>query len=253
MKTLQIILIILLLGLSSNLKADGIGYSMSLKIEIESKDFVVIHFHDWTDKTREDRYKMIFTNQDPFSVDNNYSYIECINKNTGKTVFKKPCPALTKIQISSDQKYIIGISKVMLWNPYQLVIFDTGGNLIKKRNISSEEAKLNSQEFEFFKTNYKTQFRFLDSLQRVYKVDDNYFIDFSSMGMPDKLGDAWKHLFNHISNNHLSDNFSASVTNWIFWFYEESPDIQFNYFNSELISISLFDPKKQRFEIRLNE
>lgn len=253
MKTLPIILIMISLGLSFDLKADGIGYSKSLRIEIESQDFIVVHFHDWTDKTRENRYKMISTHQDPFLDDNNYSYIECINKTTGKTIFKKPCPALTNIQISSDQKYIIGISKIMLWNPYQLVIFDTGGNIIKKRNISSEEAKLNSQEFEFFKTNYKTQFRFLDSLNRIYKHEKDYYIDFASMGMPDSLGDAWNYLYKYISYNHLSNNFTESVTNWIFWFNDESPDIKFDYVDSELKSISLLDPKNQRFQIKLKE
>jgi len=239
--------------LPSELIADVTGYNRTLNLRIESDNFIVIHFHDWTSKTKDSRYKMISTNQDPFTNENNYAYIVCIDKKTRDTIFKKPCPALTRIEISPDEKYIIGISKVLLWNPYHLVIYDTRGKLAKKRNISDQEAKLSANDLLTFKEKYLSQYHFLDSIKRVYKINDYYFIDFSSMGMPDKLGEAWRYLFKYISPNHLSKNFSESVTNWVFWFNEEAPDIKFIYVNSKLFSVSILDPAKTRFEIKINE
>ncbi len=253
MRTRYLIIITILIGFSLNVKADSISYSDSLRIQIESENYIVIHFHDWTTKTRNNRYKMISTNQDPFTKENDYSYLECIDKKSGKSIFKKPCPALTEIQISEDEKYIIGISKIMLWNPFQIVIFNSKGNLIKKRHISSEEAKLDLNNFQKFQEKYSSQYFYLDSINRIYRLNQTVYIDFISMDMPKKLGDAWEYLYGFIARNHLSDNYSETVTNWVFWYFEDSPEIKFNYYNSELTSISLLDPDKKRIEIDINE
>jgi len=71
------------------------------------------------------------------------------------------------------------------------------------------------------------------------------------MGMPKKLGEAWSYLFKFYYSNHLSKNFSESVTNWVFWYYDESPNLTFEYENDRLISISLLDPKKEKIRIRI--
>jgi hypothetical protein len=92
--------------------SDEIAYRERLKISVENKDLVIIHYHDWSKDTDKKRNKMITTHQDPFLSDNDYSYLECRDKKTGHQNFKKPVPALTKIQISSDSNYIIGLSKI---------------------------------------------------------------------------------------------------------------------------------------------
>ena len=235
------------------MKADMNSYSDSLKIRVESENLIVIHFHDWTEKSRDKRFKMISTNQDLFDNENDYSYIECIDKNTNQIIFKKPCSALRHIEISTDEKYIIGISNIKLWNPIQLVIFDINGNLLKKRHIAPKEAKFSVDDFSSFKTEYPTQYHYLDSLKRIYKFNDSIYVDFLSMGMPKKIGDAWDYLFKFYTNNHLSDNFSESVTNWIYWYNEKSPDIKTETINNNLISISIQDPEKKWFKIEMTE
>ena len=231
--------------------ADIIGYNKTVELRAESNSYIVIHYHDWSSATLNSRYEMISTHQNPFNSSNDYAYILCINKTTKDTIFKSPSPALTQIKISKDEKYIVGISKIMVWNPYQFVLFNTSGSLIKKQHISSKEAKLTETEFEEFKFNFPEQYSFLNSLDRVFKKDRNYFIDFSSMGMPKKLGEAWSYLFKFYYSNHLSKNFSESVTNWVFWYYDESPNLTFEYENDRLISISLLDPKKEKIRIRI--
>ncbi len=247
----RIFTLIFCLLTSNVLFADMIGYSSTLTLKIKSKNFIIVHYHDWTVKTNDTRFKMITTDQNPFTKDNNYAFIECINRKTGKVIFKKPCPALTKIEISNDERYIIGISKIMLWNPYQLVVYSTNGNLIKARHIESEEAKLTLKECTEFKKRFNNQYQYLDSVNSIYNGSNFVYIDF--MNMPEKLGKAWDFLLNHSCNNHLSDNFSESVTNWIFWFDEKNPGIHINYKKNNLHSISLLDPKQKRIEIKIKE
>jgi hypothetical protein len=196
---------------------------------------------------------MISTDQNPFTPDNNYAFIECIDKATGNVLFKKPCTALTKIEISEDENYIVGISNIMLWNPYQLVVFSIQGELIKKRHISFLEAKLDSTQTIDFKKKYPKMYSLLKADNRIYKTDNFYYIDFLSMNMPKKLGKAWHYLFNYSSSNHLSANFSETVTNWVYWYFESNPDIKINYQDEKLYSISLLDPKQERIEIKIIE
>jgi hypothetical protein len=246
-------IIVLVFGLFCKTKADSFGYNDSLRIQIETENFIVVHFHDWTDNSRESRYKMISTTQDPFTSENEYSYIECKNKKTGQTLFKKPCSALTFIKVSPDEKYILGISNIMVWNPFQLVVYDLDGNLIKKRHIGSLEAKLNTKKFTEFRMKFPDQFRILDSMEVIYKYKRFFFIDFGQLGLHDKINEAWEYLFDFISPNHLSDCFRETVTNWVYWYIKDSSEIKFVYRDSKLFSISLMDLCKQRFDVRINE
>jgi hypothetical protein len=79
---------------------------------------------------------MITTTKHPFAADNDYSYLRLRDKATGAELFRRPVPALTHIWISPDSKYVVGISNVMLWNPYQLVVFSGSGDRLLERNIS---------------------------------------------------------------------------------------------------------------------
>jgi hypothetical protein len=67
---------------------------------------------------------------------------------TGQTLFRSPVPALTQLWISPDARFVLGLSNVKLWNPYQVVLFDRPGRLLLKRRISSDEAELVPAEFE---------------------------------------------------------------------------------------------------------
>lgn len=250
MKRKLLILTILFIAYNS-VYADAVGYSDSKRLKIESKNYIVIHFHDWTHATRDSRFKMISTDENPFSSQNNYAYIECIEKSTGKVLFKKPCPALTKIEISKDEKYIIGLSNIKLWNPYHLVIFSTKGELIKKRSIECEEAKLDFKTNLEFKKKYSSAYSYLTKRNRIYETENFYYFDF--LGLSNEIGSAWEYLYKHIGNNHLSSNFSESVTNWIYWYYEKNPSIVINYKNGVIYSISLLDPKQKRIEIKITE
>jgi hypothetical protein len=78
---------------------------------------------------------MISTTENPFTADNDYSSLRLYDKTTGIELFRRPAPALTYIWISPDAEYVVGISDVMLWNPYQLVVLNRKGDRLLERNM----------------------------------------------------------------------------------------------------------------------
>lgn len=244
------IILVLFLATPADARADKSPYSDTIRIVAESQNLRVIHFHDWTESTSEARDQMMRTDQDPFTTSNTYSYLECIDKSSDKVLFRRPCPALHAIEISKDERFIVGISNIKYQNPYQLVVFSANGDLLKKRHVASSEARLTSDQLEHLARAYPMQFAKLKEHHRVYVSGDTYFIDFDVVESTEK---AWDYLIAYMVDNHLSENFVESVTNSITWYYESKPEMVLDYSGNELVSISLLDPERQRFVIQMNE
>jgi len=115
--------------------ADAIGYHGIINLSAETGTVRAEHHHDWSSRTHDARWKMISTTEDPFTPDNDYSYLRLRDKATSAELFRRPVPALTHIWISPDSEYVVGISNVMLWNPYQLVVFSKSGDRLLERNM----------------------------------------------------------------------------------------------------------------------
>ncbi len=251
---LVIVYIFIIVSTLSNICfADARAYNKIVNLKVENNELIVVHYHNWSKDSYKKRYDMITTHQNPFTSKNDYAYLECIEKSSGKQIFRKPTPALTIIYISSSSKYIIGLSKIMLHNPYQLVIFDIGGNLLYKKHIAASEAKLTISEFQEFKKKYKEQYAILKSLDSITVKPNVVYIDFLRDNFPIILGDAWHYLIKKETPSHLSENISESITNWVFWYHEPDPEIELKYSKChQLIAISLLDPKGERFEIPIH-
>lgn len=233
--------------------ADLIGYNLKKTIIVESQNLIIVHYHDWSDISLEKRYEMMVTDQNPFTSKNDYAYLACINKSTLDTIFKKPCGVLEIIQISKDENYIVGITKIKIDNPYQLVVFTSTGELIEKRHISSNEARLTSKEFNNFKVQFPQQYEYLKSIDRIYYIEKQYFIDYQSIDFPRRLGEAWQFLSKFRSSNHLSKYFSESVTNYVFWYNKVDPKLDFIYYSGNLSHIQLVGTKNEIIRIPIVE
>ena|ERR1700722_1625864 len=120
---------------ASTAHADRSGYDKVIHLWAETGSVRAEHHHDWSGATHEARWKMISTTRNPFIADNDYSYLLLRDKATGSELFRRPVPALTYIWISSDSKYVVGVSDVMLWNPYQLVVFSKSGDRLLERSM----------------------------------------------------------------------------------------------------------------------
>jgi len=245
---------VLLLFCTNYVFPDSAAYSGKKNIRIESKNYYITHFHNWSKETSNERYKMITEANQNIFENNNYAYIEVFNKETNEKIIRVPSPALTNLFISDDEQYIVGVSNIMIDNPYQLIVIKIGGEVIKIRHIAAMEARMNENESNDFKNNFPGAFQYLQSKKRVYKIASYYFIDFYSLGMPAFLGnEAFSYLLKYTAANHLSNNISSSVTNWIFWFNEKNPNVRFNYRDNELYSINLPDEKNEMMEILIHE
>src|SRR5262249_2727319 len=77
----------------------------------------------------------------PFSAENNYSYLELRDKAKGIILFHRPVPALTYIWISPNSKFVVGLSNVKLWNPYQIVVYSKSGDCLFKQDLVGTKLK----------------------------------------------------------------------------------------------------------------
>jgi hypothetical protein len=227
---------------------DRVGYAEVKNLEISNDRLIVRHHHDWSDSTRARRYEMISGHQDPFRLDNNYAYLECIDRSTSAVRFKIPTPALTYLWISPDSRYIVGLSKIQLWNPYQLVVFDSTGNLLFKEHITPEGACFAKAELEYFANKYPGLRAML--AERAIYYRDSVYIDFEFMGAPDLCGDsAWRTLYERECPSPYSGNFSETVTNWVYWYDETNPGIECVEARGKITAVSLRDNAGKRISI----
>jgi hypothetical protein len=114
--------------------ADRVGYNRVVNISAETETLRAEHHHDWSDLPRAPR-KKFSTTENPCAADIDDSSLRLCDKTTGLELFRRPVPALTHIWISPGSEYVVGISNVMLRNPYQLVVFNRAGDRLLERNM----------------------------------------------------------------------------------------------------------------------
>lgn len=115
--------------------ADRSAYEGIVDLSAEAGTLRAEHHHDWGYSSAKARREMISSTKDPFSADNDYSYLRLRDTATGIELFRRPVPALTYIWISPDQRYVVGLSHVMRENPYQLIVFSSSGDRLLERNM----------------------------------------------------------------------------------------------------------------------
>lgn len=118
--------------------ADAVGYAKVSDIREQNEVLVVEHHHDWSRATEPARFKMITTTHDPFTAENTYSWLRVVEKASGKELFRAPVPALTQLWISPDSRFIVGISSIKLWNPFQLVVFTRSGKRVFQKDFTGD-------------------------------------------------------------------------------------------------------------------
>lgn len=101
----------LALAASSAAHADMVGYDKVVDLSVETETPRAERHHDWSSATHAARWKMISTSENPFTADNDYSWLRLYDKTTGTELFRRPVPALTHIWISRDSEYVVGIPK----------------------------------------------------------------------------------------------------------------------------------------------
>jgi hypothetical protein len=70
----------LMVAASTPAHADRVGYSRVVDLWAETGTVRAEHHHDWSGATRDARWKMISTTKNPFSADNDCSYLRLCDK-----------------------------------------------------------------------------------------------------------------------------------------------------------------------------
>jgi hypothetical protein len=118
-------------------RADAVSYSSVFGCSAESSQLLANHHHDWSESTHDARWKMISTDRGVFTTQNTYSSLRVSDLRDGKQLFSVPVPALTHLWISQDSHFIVGISNIKLWNPIQVVVFNSRGNRLLAQQVQS--------------------------------------------------------------------------------------------------------------------
>lgn len=246
-KVNQLVFLVLSLFFLKDLFSDAAGYAGNKAIIVKSNEVTIIHRHDWSGATRKARQKMLWGDHNPFTKQNNYAYIECVNNESHDVIFKTPTPALTHIFITDDSRYILGLSNIKLTNPYQLILLDRSGKMLYFESISPDEAKLGEREYLEFKKRFPKVFKKLIKSKLIFKMKDSYYLNYLVIPLGDKVR---SYLFKYLGPSHLSNNFTESETNYIDWYKAPNPEIQLSYNELGMVSvISLLDPAGIRIEI----
>lgn len=241
------LLAIALSSLSLSARADFAAYQAVVDLRAEGPGIIVTHHHDWSTATAEQRSKMIRTHQDPFRDDNYYAFLVWYGPDSTTQVRRTPSPALSWLGVTPDGRYVIGLSDVMLDNPYQVVVYDRSGTLLLKRHITPAVACLTPKMFSQLRRKHPAQFDELTD--RTWTSGGTVYVDFEWMDAPRRLSSLWKALLAHACPSPFSPNFSESVTNWVFWFDRADPKPEVIEAAGEPVALRLRDPKGVPFEL----
>jgi len=153
---------------------------------------------------------------------NDFSFVELTDGD--RMLFRSPSPALTHLWISPDAEYFVGLSDIMLYNPYQLMVWKRDSSARHREHIASHVAKLSAAQKQEFTERYPKAAQFL--ADRYFTYGGVAYLDYSILGVPNAIGDeAWHFLSGFAIPHPYGADFKESVTNRIEWFDVAMPDL----------------------------
>lgn len=224
---MRIILILVFVNLVLSCKADLGCYNSTNAIELETDQFKVFHYHDFSDRRESELKNIHYYGSDAILTDslNQYSFISVVDRKTGDTLFKNPCPAFKNVLVSQNNKYIIGLSNIRFRNPYQLIVYDLEGNIILKKKIEYGELKLTDIQFRNFIDSFPSIFNEMVKTNRISFKDDYWYIPWHIYGFQkDSLFNDYSKRREWVSNHNF--RVSISTMNYVHWYNEKVPEVK---------------------------
>lgn len=133
------ILAVFVMVCASSVAIADAPYTQSVQLGVESTSLLLEHTHDWGAKSRETIVeKRGDPRTDPFSPLNTYGTIRLRDRSSGLILFEAPSPAFTHLWISADESYLVALSNLRVWNPYQAVVYDRSGQILVAASIGCE-------------------------------------------------------------------------------------------------------------------
>lgn len=249
----RIFFVILLLHISSTAKADGAAYSGYHEIAVSNQAGSFRHVHDRNPKKpARDLYGWSLNATEYskfFSEENDFSFVEYIDV-TGKVRFRSPSPAFSKLWMSYDGRYLVGLSNIKLYNPYQLVVWSGDGTILHRQAISSAVTPMSPEDRNIFESNFPKIAKKL--LPRYFVHEGSIYLDiggtWGSRG-DDEAGAAWKYLTERSQQHPYGVDETAS--NYVFW-YPECLEININKRQDQVPVLTIKKPDGISINIELH-
>ncbi|MGV3664153.1 MAG: hypothetical protein ACO1TE_28530 [Prosthecobacter sp.] len=213
----------LLLALSAPAHADYGAYADKHEINGSNGRLWVKHVHDWDSDKLEPLFSDLQHHDKFFTAANDFSYLEVGEVNGNRLLFRTPCPALMHVWVSQDSQYVVGLSNIMLYNPYQLMVWRRDGTLLWKEHISSEVARLTPEHQREFARRFPDAADYL-AKTRTFTHGGVTYVDCHVLGVINVIGDdAWHYLHAlDVRHPYASDMFET-VTNFVYWYDAKNP------------------------------
>jgi hypothetical protein len=126
--------------------------------------------------------------------------------------------------ISADAQYFVGLSDIMLYNPYQLMVWKRDGSMMHREHISNRVARLTNAQKQEFARRFPDASRFL--ADRYFTYGGETYLDYAILGVPNVIGEAaWKFLTALTTSHPYGADFKESVTNYVEWFDAKNPEV----------------------------
>lgn len=235
-------------------RADYAAYSGKHEVSASTATLKVRHAHDWDWQKLDPIFKNLKDHDKIFSdAANPCAHLEA-KDDAGRVLFRTACPALTHLWISPDSQHIIGLSNVMLRNPYQLVIWRRDGTLLHREHIEPQVSKLTAAQKQDFARLHPEANALLADHFFSLAGDAAVYVDFLIMGMPGFISpQAWDFLKNQMVAHPYSADFNSTVTNHVYWFDEARPEpvLTLDPATAKPVTLTLRSPKGDRFTIPL--
>jgi hypothetical protein len=141
---MRLVVAIVALCLAGSATADRIPYGDTVDLEASDGQLVIHHHHDWSRVGP----RVTYTLAEPFGVGNDYSYVSARSADSSALLWQVPSPPLTWLGLSADGRHVIGLSKIMMSNITQLVVFARDGRLLARRHVTSTCVSASEREAE---------------------------------------------------------------------------------------------------------
>ena len=236
--------------------ADRVAYSGARDMVAHGAKITVRHHHDWSRiPLKDDGWVLKYSAATPFGVDEETSNLTFYSSQ-GALVARIPSPPLTHLEVSADERYVIGLSDIKHLNSTQLVVFGPKGELLLRKRISARVYCFDRAGYRDLRRKHREAFSRLDSFSRLsndsygWRDGDKVYLDIEGgIGEPYESA-LWDDLFPMMCDSPLSANFGESVTNWIHWYSATDPRPRVVEREGRPFEVRLRDPKGVEFGVK---
>ncbi|EIP98564.1 hypothetical protein OpiT1DRAFT_03022 [Opitutaceae bacterium TAV1] len=246
----------------SPLFADTVGYSGKETLTLDQGALAVRHTYDWgkwdalnTLDKEPDHAAAMFTEA------NKCARITVTDTASQTLLLDTPCPAFTRLWLSPDNRFLVGLSHIMISNPVQLAVWEIAASpaaspenrsrLIWRECIQPYAHALPAEALASLREKFPETWRIIAPGIRPWGdlvvLPVKRYYNFPKA----EWDQVWAFLRPWHNRHPYSPNFSSTVTNFVYWYSQDDPAPRIETLSPDLIELSLLDSGNVRFRIHI--